>query len=86
MTTGKTPNKVNDTPEETTPEQKLAQVAMELLSRTEIRGREADSYARCFNFLRTIASAELLVISAAHWAAVSEEIDRLKAAELEAVD
>jgi hypothetical protein len=86
MTTGMKPNEVTSAPEELTPEQRLAQMAMELLTRTEIRGREADGYARCFNFLRQIASAELLVVAADHWSAISQELDRAKANELEAVD
>jgi len=50
--------------EQPTNEQVLMQVTQTFLSRTDLKGGEVDSYAKCFNFIQTIVEGANVVVPA----------------------
>lgn len=50
--------------ENPTNEQVLMQVVQTFLQRTNLKGGEVDSYAKCFNFVQTIAEGTNVVVPA----------------------
>lgn len=63
--------------ERPTNDQIMTQVAQQFLQRTDLKGNEVDSYAKCFNYLQTIVEGEFVVVPAEAWKDAQDAVTTL---------